>query len=347
MENYNQKNNSNIESDYDILYLIQKDQNVLGVYDNSDIGFVKFINLIYHDIELIERLNLDEKLSSKIKTELNQYNITTLIKNSDIKMNKIKLCFKNFIFKDINSNIIDLNFLESKIRYYIQNKILEIKSIYLNLKFDINEENSHLQSSKIKKENSEASIQDSESLIQDPELSIQDQEKNKEYLTEKINKLESIKSLQEKISFNNKEKEKEKEDYIQKVIEDKKELESKIKDLKLKKEKLKEQKNIYDADFKIYNVVKKNLEEDKNFKIPELFIRKFEIFSLMNEKNTISFEEYLKYNPFKMNIKVSDNYNKIFESNDDNIAYLSDESEYSDSSDSEASSKNDDIEINN
>ena len=41
-----------------------------------------------------------------------------------------------------------------------------------------------------------------------------------------------------------------------------------------KKEKLKEQKNIFEADLKIYKVVKKNLEDDNTFKIPELFIRK-------------------------------------------------------------------------
>ena len=166
---------------------------------------------------------------------------------------------------------------------------------------------------------------------------------------EKINKLKSIKSLQDEIVLKNKDKEKEKEEYIQKVIEDKKELEAKIRELKQKKEKLKEQKNIYEADLKIYSVVKKNLDENEEFKIPELFIRKFEIFKLMDDNNTTSFEEYLKYNPFKLNIQVSSDYNKIFDSvnEDDNVAYLSDASEYSDSSDSVASSHNNEIEINN
>ena len=56
------------------------------------------------------------------------------------------------------------------------------------------------------------------------------------------NTFENHKILQEEIVLTNKEKEKEKEEYIQKVIDNKKELEAKIRELKQKKEKLKEKK---------------------------------------------------------------------------------------------------------
>ena len=342
MENYNQK--SNIDCDYDLVYLIQKSNKIVAMYDNYDIAFVKFINLIYNDIEIISRLKLDEKFSDKIKKELNEYNMITLIKNSDIKINNIKLCMKDFALKD-NTNIIDINFIEKKIRYYILNKILEIKHIYHYLSLDnFKTTNNLIEEDLSKKQN----IVDSDNQKQELSQSDNTQEQSKDFLLEKIDKLQSIKTLQEDIVLTNKEKEKEKEEYIKKVLESKKELEAKIKELKQKKEKLKEQKNIYEADLKIYNVVKKNLNDDENFKIPELFIRKFEIFSLMDEKKNISFEEYLKYNPFKLNIKITGDYNQIFESsNEDNIAYLSDESEYSDSSNSEASSQCNEIEMTN
>ena len=119
MENYNPKNISNINCEYDLIYLIKKNNSIIAVYDNYDIAFVKFTNLIFNDIEIINKLKLNEKISEKVKNELNGYKLMTLIKNSDIKINNINLCMNDFVFKENNQNIIDINFIETKIRYYI------------------------------------------------------------------------------------------------------------------------------------------------------------------------------------------------------------------------------------
>ena len=91
---------------------------------------------------------------------------------------------------------------------------------------------------------------------------------------------------------------------------------------------------------KIFLTLKTNIESDPNFIIPELFIRKFEIFKLMENDEKISFDEYLKYNPFKNTISVSSDLNQIF-SEEENVAYISEGSEYSESSNDDNNTSDD------
>ena len=342
MENYNQKN-FNLECDYDLIYLIKKKNNVIAVYDNFDIAFVKLLSLINHDLSIYKTLNLDQS----IYDELKDYNISTIIKNSDIIINNLKLCFSDFVFKDKDDKIVDLNISDNKIKNYILNKTIDIKNVIIS-------KNGHSKNIKQQKyeeeEEEDLAKQLDDDLAEQLEDNKEEVEENKDKLNKdelkvKLEELKSIKELQESIILSNKEKEKEKEEYLDKKIQEKKKLEEKIKELKIKKEKLKEQKNIFDADVNIFNLLKKNIEEDSNFKIPELFLRKYEIFLILDKKNNITFEEYLKFEPFKNSLKVSTEFNQMFEDSE-NIAYISDESEYSDSSESIASSENENIEIN-
>ena len=205
MENYNQKN-FNLECDYDLIYLIKKKNNVIAVYDNFDIAFVKLLSLINHDLSIYKTLNLDES----IYDELKDYNISTIIKNSDIIINNLKLCFSDFVFKDKDDKIVDLNISDNKIKNYILNKTVDIKNIIIS---------ENVQLKNIKKQNckeegiindKEAIINDKEGIInnkegiinnkkeEDLEKQIEDKKDkfNKDELKIKLEELKSIKELQ-------------------------------------------------------------------------------------------------------------------------------------------------------
>ena len=62
--------------------------------------------------------------------------------------------------------------------------------------------------------------------------------------------------------------------------------------LKIQKEKIEESKNKYEVDLGLYYKFKKNLEDDINFVIPELFKDKYKIFHQLDLKNNLSWETF-------------------------------------------------------
>ena len=320
------KNYNTLDSEYDLVHIISKGGDIFAVYDKSDIAFVKYINLIYHDLEIMKKIG-----ANNIVNQINDYKLISLIKNSDIILNHFYLSFEDFIIIDQNSNLLDLNFLDNKIRLYILNKIISIKqSLCINRITLEADPIATLEADSINTLETD-SINTLEAdtittLEADPITTLE-----ADQLKDKIEKLENIQKLQISINKEKPSIEDEKEEYIEDFSKNRRDIEEKIRDLKNQKEKLSEKKNIFEVDTKIYNTLKDNLKTDENFIIPELFIRKFEIFKLMDDAGDISFIEYLKYNPFKMNISISSDLNQVF-STDENIAYLTEESDYSDSS---------------
>ena len=120
-------NNDNIE--YDLSYLILKNNKILGIYDNSEITFVKYINLISNELDILLKLKKKNvKITEDVLSDLKSYIVQPLIKNSDILLSTIKLSFNDFILIDSSNIIIDI--MNSKLKYYLIKKIMDIKKEY-------------------------------------------------------------------------------------------------------------------------------------------------------------------------------------------------------------------------
>lgn len=86
-------------------------------------------------------------------------------------------------------------------------------------------------------------------------------------------------------------------------------LQHKINLLRKDKEKLEEMKSVYEVDLKLYYKFKKELEENEDFTIPEMYVQKYKIFRELEEKGEISWDNFHeKYKPEEMN----HSYNALF-----------------------------------
>lgn len=94
-----------------------------------------------------------------------------------------------------------------------------------------------------------------------------------------------------------------------KLAEDKNNLQHKINMLKVQKERFKESKEIYDNDIKLFNKFKKNIVDDSQFIIPELFKEKFIIFKKLENENILNWENFIK------NYNHNNIYSDYFKSN--------------------------------
>lgn len=121
---------------------------------------------------------------------------------------------------------------------------------------------------------------------------------NKKNFTIKEFKKNSIVYVRE-IRFNTKiskkdKKEIKKSENYEKIEKDKIDLCNKMEKLKKKKEKIIELKNMYDSDLKVFEQLLKQKLENEKFKIPSIFIKKYEIIELLKEKNNLNIENYYK-----------------------------------------------------
>ena len=88
------------------------------------------------------------------------------------------------------------------------------------------------------------------------------------------------------------------------------ELQHKINMLKIHKEKIKESKNIYENDIKLYDYFIEEKQKKENFTIPELFIKKYNIIQKLKEANNLSWESFTT-----LYVDTNNNYNDYFLSN--------------------------------
>jgi hypothetical protein len=97
---------------------------------------------------------------------------------------------------------------------------------------------------------------------------------------------------------------------IEKIAKQKIEIQHNINLLKLKKEQLKESKQVYENDIKLFKLFQENKNKDPNFVIPELFEAKYKILEKLNNDNKLSWDNfYLEY-------KTDNDYDGYFVSND-------------------------------
>ena len=127
-----------------------------------------------------------------------------------------------------------------------------------------------------------------------------------------------------------------------KLAEDKIALQHKINMLKVLKEKIKESKEQYEYDIKLYDKFKKNLIDDNSFIIPELFKDKFLILKKLDDENRLNcdnflreynhdntYEEFFKLNSYDEsfidpNTKKNDKFDEEFEIDSDTESSVSD-----------------------
>ena len=87
------------------------------------------------------------------------------------------------------------------------------------------------------------------------------------------------------------------------------ELQRNINMLKIQKEKINESKQVYESDLKLFNMFKNSVETENNFKIPEIFAKKYEIM------NKLFIEDKLTWENFINNYKNENYYGDYFSSN--------------------------------
>jgi len=63
--------------------------------------------------------------------------------------------------------------------------------------------------------------------------------------------------------------------------------------LKVQKKKIEQSKTVYDSDLKIYNMFKQNKEANPTFIIPEIFIKKYNIFEKLDNCNNLNWENFV------------------------------------------------------
>ena len=62
MDNNNIRNiYNNSDIDYELSYLIMKNNKILGLYDNPEITCIKYINLISNELDILDKLRTKVK----------------------------------------------------------------------------------------------------------------------------------------------------------------------------------------------------------------------------------------------------------------------------------------------
>lgn len=111
--------------------------------------------------------------------------------------------------------------------------------------------------------------------------------------------------------LNIKKKERENFNKFIELGQEKIDLQSQINKLNLDKQKLNEKKIKYECDIELYEKFKNLKRENQHFKIPELFINKYYLFSNLEENNDLNFEAFIdRYVDEKLNTSYFD----LFES---------------------------------
>ena len=126
------------------------------------------------------------------------------------------------------------------------------------------------------------------------------------------------------------------------MINQKIELQHKINILNQQKNRIEDSKNTYANDYKLFELFTESKQKDSDFVIPDIFIKKFNLMTQLNNENRLSWEIFIKefqhenlYNEyFGLN-----NYEETFldSESDDNKSNISEELDIESDSDTETS----------
>jgi len=96
----------------------------------------------------------------------------------------------------------------------------------------------------------------------------------------------------------------------QEAVENKCKLQHEINLLKCQKNKIEQSKNVYENDIKLYNMFKKSAEESPSFVIPEIFVKKYDIFKKLESENKLSWENFV--DEYKNENMYNDHFNVTY-----------------------------------
>jgi len=108
-----------------------------------------------------------------------------------------------------------------------------------------------------------------------------------------------------------------------KISKQKMEIQHKINILKVQKEKIEESKRVFENDLKLFTLFNESKQKDNEFKIPELFTKKYDIMVKLNNDNKLNWTDFMKeYHTSENNYDdyfCLNNYESVFlEKEDDN-----------------------------
>jgi len=202
-------------------------------------------------------------------------NIIGIYDNYDLAIDFILSCFQNNF---INNNII-------------------IKKYKLNNCIFYENENEIIDNTILKKYNNLNNKKEIQNNLNNKQKEIQN---NNEFDYDKIKEKYNNSNYEQKEIQNNNEfdynkiKEKYNNPNYEKICNEKKEIQHNINILKNKTEKIKELKEVYDNDLKLFKLFNENINKDPNFIIPELFKEKNDIFKKLSDENKLSWENFIK-----------------------------------------------------
>jgi hypothetical protein len=248
-----------------MFYVLDLDKSIFNIYTDIDSALVHLFKL--------SKLNTVCKL-----TEFNNGYIHGVYK---VKNNKILYTSLN------NNNIVTTNV--ENLPFELCMKNIEKSSTEKNL----TEKNSSEINVNLPVINTEINISSNENVNENI-----DEEENIDELKKRIETLSKIKEdeIDELEELN-----KDFHDFENKVIEEKFKVDAEKNKLKHDKEKWDEFKNIFNADKRIYKIMKEQIHKKEIEEVPELFEKKYPIFKILDENNLLDIEseiyEYIKLLP--------------------------------------------------
>jgi hypothetical protein len=258
-------------------YILEIDNIIFNIFTNYDSGIIqlyKLSNICNKNCNLKEFIN---GAIIGIYTVNNNNILYTSNKNGEIITEKIK----NLPFELLNNSLpIQSNLNEeNKQKLNEQSKQNLNKTYRKNLSSDINVQLPPI--------NTEIAI----TTENDEEIDI-DELKNKIEMLNRLREeeIENLENLNENLH-----------EYENKVIDEKFSVDAEKNKLKRDKEKWEEFKNIFNADKKIYKIMKEQFDKNEISEIPELFEKKYPIFSVLDDNNLLDTSseiyEYIKLLP--------------------------------------------------
>jgi hypothetical protein len=76
------------------------------------------------------------------------------------------------------------------------------------------------------------------------------------------------------------------------IIQSKIDLQHELNLLKQNKEKIEQSKKVYESDIKLYNIFKESKTTNPEFEIPEIFVKKFNLFEKLFNENRLSWDNF-------------------------------------------------------
>ena len=267
-------------------FILEVDNNIFNIYDDRNAALIH----LYKLNKFSKQIQLNEFKNGYINGEY-------LIKNNII--------YYSCLDSSNNISIVEIKDLPYEIIKGSSKKLtMNVDQINVNVS-KVEEKQTQIQTQKQEKQEVASSDINVRLPVINTEINIttnvDEEEVEEEDLEELKRKIEELSKLKEKEVEDLENLNENFNDFHNKVIEEKFSLDAEKLKLKQNKEKWEEFKNIFNADKKIYKIMKEQIANNDIEKIPELFEKKYPIFKILDENNFLDTQaeiyEYVKLLP--------------------------------------------------